>query len=194
MARSRQRRFIAYLAISADGFISRSDGSVDWLDRPSTPGHYGMLQFYRTVDTVVMGRATWDFAVAHGQPRFEGKINYVLTNRKPRRRYDGVTFVSGDVKPLIQELRAQRGKHVWIVGGAEVFGQFLDAGAIDEFILHVIPTLIGEGIPLVSPKRRTVPMTLASSKRYADGVVRLRYVLPAASASPSGSKASRRKR
>ena len=177
MARSRSRRFIAYLAISADGFIARGDGSVDWLDRPDAAGDYGMREFYDTVDTVIMGRGTWDFAVAHGMPGYAGKTNYVLTHRKPRKRYDGVKFVSGDVSSLIGDLRAQRGKDVWIVGGGDVFGQCLDAGAVDEFVLHVMPTFIGEGIPLLSKKRRTVPLTLKSTKRFKDGVVMLRYAV-----------------
>jgi dihydrofolate reductase len=72
-------------------------------------------------------------------------------------------------------LRAKKGKDIWMMGGAGIIGSFLDEGEIDEFIIHVIPTFIGEGIPLVAPRNRTVPLRLISSKNYSDGVVRLHY-------------------
>jgi dihydrofolate reductase len=62
------RKFIAYLAISADGFIARKDGSVDWLDRPHPKGAYGMPAFLKSIDTIVWGRKTYDWALPHGGP------------------------------------------------------------------------------------------------------------------------------
>jgi dihydrofolate reductase len=77
-----------------------------------------------------------------------------------------------------------------MMGGGGIIGPFLDAGAIDELIISVIPTLIGEGIPLISPRRRTVPLQLLSVKKFSDGVVRLHYAV--SDARPSG-RASTRK-
>jgi dihydrofolate reductase len=90
----------------------------------------------------------------------------------------GVEFVSEPVKTFAQRLRAASGKHVWMMGGGELIASFLDAGEIDEFDIHVIPVFIGEGIPLVAPRHRDVPLRLRSSKKYPDGVVRLRYEVP----------------
>jgi dihydrofolate reductase len=64
-----------------------------------------------------------------------------------------------------------------MMGGGGIIASFLDAGEIDEFIIHVIPTFIGEGIPLIARKRRTVPLKLLSSKKFPDGVVRLHYAV-----------------
>jgi len=64
-----------------------------------------------------------------------------------------------------------------MMGGAGLIASFLDAGEIDEFIIHVMPVLIGEGIPLVAPRHRSVSLTLRSSRRYSDGVVRLHYAV-----------------
>jgi dihydrofolate reductase len=64
-----------------------------------------------------------------------------------------------------------------MMGGAGIIASFLDEGEIDEFMIHVIPTFIGEGIPLIAPSRRTVPLKLISSKKFTDGVVKLHYAV-----------------
>jgi dihydrofolate reductase len=79
------------------------------------------------------------------------------------------------VKTFAQRLRATSGKQIWMIGGGDLIASFLDAGEIDEFDIHAIPVLIGEGIPLVAPRHRDVTLRLRSSKKYPDGVVRLRY-------------------
>jgi dihydrofolate reductase len=86
-----------------------------------------------------------------------------------------VEFVSEPVKAFAQRLRAMPGKQIWMMGGGGLIASFLDVGEIDEFDIHVIPLFIGEGIPLVAPRHRDVPLRLLSSKKYPDGVVRLRY-------------------
>lgn len=64
-----------------------------------------------------------------------------------------------------------------MMGGAGIIASFLDEGGIDEFMIHVIPKFIGEGIPLIAPARRTVPLKLISSTKFPDGVVKLHYAL-----------------
>lgn len=75
-------------------------------------------------------------------------------------------------------LRARPGKDIWIMGGGGIIASFVDAGEVDDFIIHVIPTFIGEGIPLMAAAERPLPMTLLSSEKYEDGVVRLHYDVP----------------
>ena len=144
-----------------DGFISRSDGDVDWLEDPRSAGDHGMAEFWRSVDTVLMGRRTWDFGVSFGQPRFGGKKNYVFTRSpSPRRRAlakrSRVELVSGEepIQEFARRLRQEKGKDIWLVGGASLFASFLDAGEVDRIVVHVKPILIGEGIPLVEAARR----------------------------------------
>ena len=172
------RKIIVYIATSADGYIARPDGGVEWLDRPRPKDNYGMAAFYKSIDTVLMGRKTYDVARKFGQESYPGKKNYVFSRRR-RAAAPGVEFVRGPVGDFAERLRAAGGKNVWLVGGGGLAAAFLDAGQIDEFIIHVIPTLIGEGIPLLQPRHRSVPLALLSSRAYADGVVRLHYsVLP----------------
>jgi dihydrofolate reductase len=182
---ARERRIIYSVAASADGFISRSDGDVDWLEDPRSSGDHGMTEFWRSVDTVLMGRRTWDFGVSFGQPRFGGKKNYVFTRSpSPRRRAlakrSRVELVSGEepVQEFARRLRREKGKDIWLVGGASLFASFLDAGEVDRIVVHVKPILIGEGVPLVEAARRTIPLRLVSSKKFPDGAVRLEYAVP----------------
>lgn len=175
--RRRGRRIILYVAVSADGFIARPDGDVAWLDRPRTAGDYGMAAFYKTIDTVLMGRKTYEVGLKFGQKAYAGKKNYVFSRTLRPTARAKVQIVSGDVGELAWKLRSEEGKHVWLVGGAELAAAFLDVGQLDELIIHVIPTLIGDGIPLIQPRHRSVELTLLSTRTYRDGVVRLHYAV-----------------
>ena len=173
---ARKRKFIVYVAISADGFIARRDGSVDWLDSGRLKGDHAMGVFYRTIDTCVMGRKTYEHAVKFGMADgYSGKKNYVFSRTLTKPASKNVTVIRDDVAAFAERQRAEEGKHIWLVGGAELIRGFLDAGAVDEFVLHVIPHMIGEGIPLISPRHRDLPLKLLSCRRFADGVVMLRY-------------------
>jgi dihydrofolate reductase len=179
-----KRKIIVYIATSADGFIARPDGSFDWLDRPRPKGNYGMGAFYKTIDTTLWGRKTYDMALDFQKKgvsgtAFDTKIkNYVFTRNLPQSPAPpGVEFVNAQIKAFATCLRQKKGKHIWIMGGAGIIASFLDEGEIDEFIIHVIPIFIGEGIPLIAPARRTVPLKLLSSTKFKDGVVELHYAV-----------------
>ena len=102
--------------------------------------------------------------------------NYVFSRRRPPKRVlPGFEFVNEPIKKFAGRLRAEKGKDIWMMGGGGLIASFLDEGEIDEFIIHVIPTFIGEGIPLIAPSHRTVPLKLLSTKKYSDGVVKLHY-------------------
>lgn len=171
-----QRRIIVYIATSADGYIARADGNVDWLDRPMPKGGYGMTAFARSIDTILWGRKTYDFAAKMGGVGVYGNVkHYAFSRQPPSNPLSGVEFVSESIPEFVGKLKAMRGKNIWMMGGAEIIASFLDAGAIDEFSIHVIPVLIGEGIPLVAPRYRDIPLELISSRSFPDGVVHLNY-------------------
>ena len=85
--------------------------------------------------------------------------------------------MSEPIKAFATHLRKKNGKDIWMMGGAGIIASFLDEGEIDKFTIFVIPKLIGEGIPLIAPRRRTVPLTLISCKKFIDGVVKLHYAV-----------------
>ena len=172
------RKIIVECAVSADGFIARPDGSVDWLERPQPKGNYGMGEFMKRVDTILWGRKTYEKGIEMGMKDggFGPKLTNYVFSRKPRGTLlKGFEWAKEPVKKFAQGLRAQRGKDIWMMGGAELAGAFLDEGEIDEIQVHVIPILIGEGIPLMAPRHRSIPLKLAGLKKFPDGVVELKY-------------------
>jgi dihydrofolate reductase len=181
----RKRKIIFYGATSADGFIARPDGSVDWLDRPRPKGNYGMGAFYKSIDTILWGRKTCDMALDFQKKGVTGSAfdtrvkNYVFTHsllQSPAPA--GMELVNEPIKAFATRLREKKGKDIWMMGGAGIIASFLDEGVIDEFMIHVIPRFIGEGIPLMAPGRRTVSLKLMSCTKFTDGVVKLHYAFP----------------
>jgi dihydrofolate reductase len=172
------RKIIVYIATSVDGYIARADGGVEWLDRPRPKGNYGMTAFYKSIDTVVMGRKTYDVMRTFGEESYTGKKNYVFSRTHESQDNAKVAFVNRPVSEFAKQLRFRKGKNIWLVGGAELIAAFLDELEIDEFIIHVVPIFIGEGIPLIHPKPRAVPLRLLSSHKYSDGVLALHYAVP----------------
>jgi len=185
----RERKIIVFIATSADGFIARRDGSFDWLERPRPKDNYGMEAFYSSIDTILWGRKTCDMALDFQKKGvagtgFDTRVkNYVFTHNVRHFQGEGavapagVEFVNEPIKAFATRLREKEGKDVWIMGGAGIIASFLDAGEIDEFVISVVPTFIGEGIPLIAAGRRTVPLELISSTKFPDGVVKLHYAV-----------------
>jgi len=172
-----QRRVIVHIGTSADGYIARPDGDLEWLtSRPKPAGFYGMAAFMKSIDTKLLGRKTYERSLRLGA-KFDSKTRTVVFSRNPppAGAPSAVEFVSGAIGPYVNRLREEPGKDLWLMGGGELIASFLDAEAIDEFIVTVAPVFIGDGIPLIARRHRHVPLTLRSVERFEDGVVQLRY-------------------
>lgn len=176
------RRIIVSVATSADGFIARKDGSVDWLDHAGLTGDHGMREFYGSIDTILWGRKTYDFALGYQKERkgysaFDKNVkHYIFSHTLKQAEMPAETeLVKESINELVAKLRATKGKDIWMMGGAEIIAAFLDEGEIDDFSIHVIPTMIGEGIPLVAPRRRDVRLKLVSCQKFSDSSIRLHY-------------------
>lgn len=177
-----KRKIVVEVATSADGFIARKDGGIDWLERPTPKHGYGMGAFYRSIDTVLWGRKTFDLGLAfekQGMQSFDPKLKHFMFSRSaPEIALPGcVQHVREPIKKFAARLRARKGKNIWMMGGGEIIASFLDEGEIDEFMINVIPVFIGEGIPLIAPRHRNVPLNLVEAKPFDDGVVRLHYAV-----------------
>ena len=173
----RKRKIIVNIATSADGYVARTDGNLDWLTRrPAPKGFYGLPKFSRSIDAKILGRKTFDMSVKLGAKFSANDVHYVFSRRpSPASVPAGVQFVTESIRAFAERVRKQAGKNIWLMGGGEIIGAFLDENAIDEFIISVVPTFIGEGIPLIAPRHREVPLRLQSVQQFPDGVVQLHY-------------------
>ena len=174
---TQRRNVIVHIATSADGYIARPDGDLQWLiDRPAPPGFYGMNAWMKTIDTKLLGRKTYEDSLRLGE-KFTGKDRHVVFSRQPRPADapPSVEFLNEPIAPYVARLREQPGKDIWLMGGGDLIASFLDAGAIDEFVISVVPVFIGDGIPLIARRHRHVELELKSTERFDDGLVQLHY-------------------
>jgi dihydrofolate reductase len=170
-----------YIAISLDGYIARKDGSVDWLSTVETgKTDYGYADFYQSIDALVMGRKTYQTSIAlsSGEWAYPGKPCYVFTHQPQPFEQSDVFFTTAAPDRFIQEMETQGLQRVWLVGGAELTASFLKLQLIDEFILSIVPLILGEGIPLFTPPSSEVSLTLTESQQYPSGLVQLKYKQP----------------
>jgi dihydrofolate reductase len=174
---TKHRKVIVHIATSADGYIARADGDLEWLtSRPAPEGFYGMNAFMTSVDTKVLGRKTYEVSRRMGA-KFDSKSRNIVFSRHapPADAPSGVEFVNDAIARFVSRLREQPGKDIWLMGGGEIIASFLDEQAIDEFVISVVPIFIGEGIPLIARRHRHVPLELRSIERFEDGLVQLHY-------------------
>ena len=172
-----RRKIIVHIATSADGYIARPDGDMGWLtSRPAPKGFYGLNAFEKSIDTKVLGRKTYEESLRLGA-KFGSKSRTIVFSRHapPADAPSGVEFVSGAIGPFVRRLREQPGKDIWLMGGGELIASFLDARAIDQFVVSVVPVFIGDGIPLIARRPRLARLELQSVERFDDGLVQLHY-------------------
>ena len=161
-------KVILYIATSLDRFIARKNGSVDWLAKyENTEEDYGYKEFFGSVGTVVLGNTTYQQFKAP----YPNKKCFVFS-RKNSGKEENITFVNNSVKDFLNGLEDE---NVWLVGGAEIAKEFLKHKLIDEFIITVIPTVLGGGIPLFGEECGEHQLKLQNIKKYDSGIVQLSY-------------------
>ncbi len=168
-----------YTALSIDGYIAREDGSIDWLESLDNREQvdHGYSDFLAGVDTVVMGRTTYEQVVGFGvEWPYVGKQTYVVTRQGDYATATPETQVANVVDDAwVRQLKRQSRSNIWLVGGGEVNAAFLQLGAIDEMILSVIPVVLGAGRKLFAGDQPTSNFKLQSAQPFSTGVVNLHY-------------------
>ncbi len=160
---------ILYIATSLDGFIARKNGSVDWLAKYENSGEdYGYEEFLDSVGTVVLGNTTYQQFKAP----YPNKTCYVFS-RKNMGKKENITFVNTSAREFLNSLDDD--EKIWLVGGADIIKEFLKNNLIEDFIITVIPTVLGEGIPLFEEGCGEHQLELQNIKKYDTGVVQLFY-------------------
>jgi dihydrofolate reductase len=163
--------FILHVAISLDGYIARLDGDIDWLPSPEDNG-YG--KFYNSIDALVMGATTYEQVLSFGDWPYPGKLSYVLTSRNLSTVRTDTFFVKGGVEEVVENVNKKGYKRVWLVGGGKLASSFINRGLVDEYIIAVIPTILGSGISLYQSVLE-LKLDLIEVKSYSSGVAELRY-------------------
>lgn len=162
-----KRDLVLYIAASLDGYIATEDDSLDWLFNVEGEGDNGISEFYETVDTVLMGKKTYDWIVKHesGEFPYKNKECYVFT-RSTMEDTEDVKFTNKNVVGLTNELKSQEGSNIWLVGGGELLQSFLKEKLVDEIILTVAPTIIGKGIPLFNKGDYQLDLILKGTRTF----------------------------
>jgi len=188
-------RVTIHMAASLDGFIARTDGSVDWLE---TSDHFeggevmapeSVAEFLRTIDCYVMGSRTYETALAFearglGWP-YGDKPTFVLTRRELPKTRTTVEFHAGDLERFVEDRLKPTYRSIWFVGGGALSGECLGRGLADELRYSILPILIGDGIAFFERLDRDVALHLLEVKAYQSGMVALRYAVGQPAAAPS---------
>ena len=161
--------------MSADGFIARPDGKLDWLAAVQEPAEdYGYQAFFDSVDSLVIGRKTFELALGFEAWPYSGKRCIVLTHRPLAPSHGEPECFGGTVQSLVQHLQGEGVKHLYVDGGT-VIRQFLSARLINHLTLSVVPVLLGRGIRLFGERGPQQRLTLQHAQSWPTGLTQLRY-------------------
>jgi len=172
------RKIILNLAISLDGWICEDNGGYAWISghgdiRQNTEKQFDFSVFLGTVDTIVMGRKAFDDCGVLDIEENEKK-KFVVATTEPRKSHDNIEFVNGNIVKLITDLKEHDGKDIWLFGGAGITDAFIQADVVDEYIIGIIPIILGKGRKLFDNEYPTINLQLDECT-VTDGITILRY-------------------
>jgi dihydrofolate reductase len=177
-----------YTACSLDGFIADPEHSLDWLLQFGEPEGNYFAEFLGNVGAIAMGSTTYEWVLNHPMPGEDGEpVRWPYTqpawifSSRELPGIDGadIRFVRGDVRPVHEAMRVVAAdRDIWIVGGGELAGQFLDHGLLDEIRVSIASVTLGQGVPVLPRRFTTPPLRLISAQQYGESFVDLRYEVP----------------
>lgn len=173
------RQVILYIAMSLDGFIADNKGGVSWIGGvdKSYNEDYGYGEFISNIDTVIIGYNTYRQVVTELAPDewvYMGLKSYVLTHRELKST-DEIEFTNENICDLVKRLKLEKGKDIWICGGANIVNQLVKADFIDEYHLTIMPILLGSGISLFLKDNKSIELECKQAK-VMNGVLDCVYV------------------
>jgi dihydrofolate reductase len=167
------RKVILGVAVSLDGFIEGPNGEYDWC---LTDQDYGFSDFFKRVDTIFVGRKTYEMSLGMegggaGFPKFK---EYIFSTTLDKVK-DGATLIKDNIKKEVEKIKKDKGKDIWLFGGAGLTTSLMNLGLVDELSLAVHPILLGSGKPLFKNIKDRINLTLLDTKTYSTGLVSLTY-------------------
>lgn len=170
-------KIIFYVAASLDGFLADENGGVDWLMPYQEAGFdYGYHEFYEKIGHIVTGSKTFEQARNFpGGWAFPHAKTYIFSSRQlDLQGMDDLVLWDGTIPELGNQLRAEE-KDTWLIGGANLAGQFFNEGFVDELVLSIMPTILGKGMPIFAGIEKTFNTNLMNNISYPNGVTQLVY-------------------
>lgn len=172
------RKISLFIAMSLDGYIAKPNDDLSFLKQVEKAGEdYGYTEFTATVDTLIIGRKTYDYVLKEIGPSHydNGQRDVYVITRSQRPQVGRTTFYTGDLPALVKRLKSENGQNIYCDGGAEVINELLTYELVDEFIISVIPVLLGDGIRLFKAGRPEQVLELVTTKQFDTGLTQLHY-------------------
>jgi len=172
------KKLILYIASSLNGYIAKPNGNVDWLESMPNPNQedYGYFDFYNSCDVTLQGHNTYKFILNSGHDfPYKSTKNFVFTKDTSLEDNEDVQFVAEDIPAFVKNLKKEKGKNIWLIGGAQINSLLIGHKLIDEIWIHVMPIVLNDGIPIFNSLLRDVQLELNNSKTHESGVVGICY-------------------
>lgn len=172
------RKLSLFIATSLDGYIAKPNDDLSFLKLVEKEGEdYGYKDFTETIDTIIIGRRTYDYVIKEiGASHYDnGERNVYVITRTERPNLGKITFYTGNLTELVQQLKSENGKNIYCDGGAEVINELLKHDLIDELIISVIPVLLGNGTRLFKDGRPEQLLEFVKAKTFDTGLIQLNY-------------------
>jgi dihydrofolate reductase len=165
------RKVVLNVAVSLDGYIAGPNGEYDWC---LTDDDYGMTDFLKSIDAILMGGKSYRLVTQYGPP-YPEFTNYVFTRTEKETPHPNVVLVSEDIPEFVRSLQHKKGKNIWLFGGSEIIHPLLEENLVDELMLSIHPVLLGDGLPLFRELGERKAFRLSDSITYPSGLVQLIY-------------------
>ena len=172
------RKISLFIATSLDGYIAKPNDDLSFLKLVEKEGEdYGYSEFTNTIDTIIIGRRTYDYVLREIGPSHydNGQRDIYVITRTERSQEGRTIFYTGDIPELVKRLKSEKGKNIYCDGGAEVINELLKHDLMDELIISVIPVLLGNGTRLFKDGRPEQLLEHTAVKTFETGLTQLRY-------------------
>jgi dihydrofolate reductase len=172
------RKLSLFIATSLDGYIAKPNDDLSFLKLVEKEGEdYGYAKFTATIDTIIMGRKTYDYVIKEiGPSHYDNGERDIYVITRTERPNDGkIKFYTGNLTELINKLKNENGKNIYCDGGAEIINELLKNDLIDELIISIIPILVGNGTRLFKDGRPEQALDFVSAKTFDKGLTQLHY-------------------
>ena len=172
------RKLCLFIATSLDGYIAKPNDDLSFLKLVEKAGEdYGYAEFTANIDTIILGRKTYDYVLKEiGSSHYDnGQRDVYVITRTTRPSAGRTTFYTGNLTELVEQLKSESGKNIYCDGGAEIVNELLKSDLIDEFIISILPILVGNGTRLFNNGRPEQQLELVNSETFDTGLTQLHY-------------------